>query len=305
MMGLPGSGKSYWVEKYTTSHPHTFVVSTDEIRERLYGDASIQGDVNEVFKIAFNSVKYSLTNNLADTVILDATNLSKKRRIHFLKNIKSIENVWRVCCCVISLYRRCVDSDMERERVVGEEVIKQMYTSFQPPHPHEGFDEVRFICDKQYNRFNNIESYDGFLERNRYVSQNNKHHTLSLTNHILKCVENIEEEGCTENERLAALFHDSGKPFCATNINKKGEVTEDTHYYNHQYVGAYIAIVEGLKRELRDEDICEISNLVYYHMHPLLVWNKSEKALERDRRIVGEGFIESVYKLHRADLKAH
>ena len=47
MVGLPYSGKDYYIEH--NKHPDDIVVSSDEIREELYGDASVQTAPQKVF----------------------------------------------------------------------------------------------------------------------------------------------------------------------------------------------------------------------------------------------------------------
>jgi hypothetical protein len=49
----------------------------------------------------------------------------------------------------------------------------------------------------------------------------------------------------------------------------------------------------------------DVTNMIYYHMHPYLAWKQSEKAKERDKRLLGEKMFNDIMLLHEADLAAH
>ena len=51
LVGPPGCGKSTYGKKYAEEHANTIVLSSDQIREELYGDASIQDDPARVFTL--------------------------------------------------------------------------------------------------------------------------------------------------------------------------------------------------------------------------------------------------------------
>ncbi|MGM9795755.1 MAG: AAA family ATPase, partial [Candidatus Aphodosoma sp.] len=85
LIGLPGAGKSYWSKKYIQKNPDTILVSSDSIREEVFGDVNDQSHNGEVFNIVHQRVVAAIKNGR--DVVLDATNLSRKRRIGFLKSI--------------------------------------------------------------------------------------------------------------------------------------------------------------------------------------------------------------------------
>lgn len=89
--------------------------------------------------------------------------------------------------------------------------------------------------------------------------QHNKHHNKNVFNHILKV---LESTPCVLNIRLAALFHDIGKPMCFT-IDEHGE----GHFYNHHKIGADKTreIMKRLKFD--NETINNVCILVYEHMY--------------------------------------
>ena len=72
LSAMPGSGKSTWAKAYQEAHPHTLIVSSDEIRYELTGqtqDFSKQKEVWELFSLRIHEYakKYDDV-----TVILDA-----------------------------------------------------------------------------------------------------------------------------------------------------------------------------------------------------------------------------------------
>ena len=82
MIGLPGSGKSTIAQAYSEGYGYE-VVSSDAIREELYGDAAIQGDPQKVFKVFHQRIEEVL--KAGNNCIADATNLKRKNRISMLR----------------------------------------------------------------------------------------------------------------------------------------------------------------------------------------------------------------------------
>jgi hypothetical protein len=56
---------------------------------------------------------------------------------------------------------------------------------------------------------------------------------------------------------------------------------------------------------MSDEDLLYISDLIYWHMHPLMAWAESAKAEERDKKLIGEEMYDDIMHIHIADLAAH
>ena len=74
LSAMPGSGKSTWAKKYRDEHPHTLIVSSDEIRFELTGqmqDFSKQKEVWELFSLRIHEYAKAYGDV---TVILDALN---------------------------------------------------------------------------------------------------------------------------------------------------------------------------------------------------------------------------------------
>lgn len=82
LVGLPASGKSTWAKEYSETHPDYIVHSSDKLREEMYGDNYDDADNSKVFEELHRRILEDLKMH---SVIYDATNLVKKRRVHFFK----------------------------------------------------------------------------------------------------------------------------------------------------------------------------------------------------------------------------
>ena len=91
--------------------------------------------------------------------------------------------------------------------------------------------------------------------------QCNHHHNLDLWHHSLLTVRNVPQD---VNTRMAALFHDIGKPG-AQFFDENGEA----HYHGHQYI-SYDITEEILKRlHMSNNDTKEILSLIKWHDYVL------------------------------------
>lgn len=122
--------------------------------------------------------------------------------------------------------------------------------------------------------------------------QHNPHHNLDVYQHILAVVENTPPDLVL---RLAALFHDIGKPLCFS-IDDKGI----GHFYGHDREGAELA--GRIMRRLRydNDTIATVKNLVRQHMlrinYPKM---NPAKLLAR----VGREDIDKLFALQEADAR--
>ncbi|MEW6623911.1 MAG: AAA family ATPase [Bacillota bacterium] len=135
LCGIPGSGKSTLVSLLPG-----YVVSTDRIRKFLWQDESIVKHDALVFSLVDSILNYMLKKK--ENVVLDATNLTKKTRKHYIKLGKKYQATvilhWIECPLDLALTR-----NFQRERRVPEEVILSLYHSFQEPHITEGMDLIK------------------------------------------------------------------------------------------------------------------------------------------------------------------
>jgi len=333
-VGIPGSGKSYIIDACRIMYKNPVVISSDSIREEIYGDENIQGDPKEVFRIANERVEQAINDKTVDAIYYDATNLYSKKRKAFIRKFKR-EGV-EIEAHVISrdLYETYEANEL-RERTVPHHVMNRMLLAYSLPTLSEGFDEVKYILNncKDPNFYGvlskfeleNISSYEAYINspvmlgnkmlfNTREFAQDSKHHSFSLSRHCYLAYEFIKEEfpDLGGNKRfvlmLAALLHDVGKPYCKTFKNTKGEDSRYAHYYSHENVSASVALNMLLQNQkelkLSDDDITFIVTLIQNHMRPYNA--KSEKSINKLEKDMGsrETFI-SLDWIHNADVAAH
>ena len=148
LAGLPGSGKSTWAKEYKNrmtgaDRNAVQIVSTDEIRKELWGDAADQQNGAKVFEVAYQRIEFWLSSPYCDTVIFDATNLHKKDRKRFLNKFGIMADtklVW-----FDTPYTECVRRNFQRERNVPTAVIQRMFEHMDVPTLDEGFDEYTVV----------------------------------------------------------------------------------------------------------------------------------------------------------------
>ena len=309
LIGLAGSGKSEYA-KVLSSMSDYVIHSSDSLRKELYGDENDQEHNHEVFTELHKRIKADLVKRRS--VIYDATNLNRKRRISFLKEIENI-NCEKVAYMVMCGYGQCLSQNASRDRSIPESAIFRQYCSWQPASIFEGFNRVHFYFSSADT---DLEKYrkPGFWVANDYpftdFDQENSHHRLTLGGH-LKSAHDFVKHTWPEDYRLevASALHDIGKAYTKSFVDRHGNHTQEAHYYDHHKVSAYESVFymnfNQLFSSLSVNDIAYISNLVERHMAPFMEWRQSEKSKLRDIKIFGEEFISDINKLHQADLFAH
>ena len=300
-VGLPASGKSTWAETHK-DELNAVIHSSDDIRAKLLCNMSDQSKNTEVFEILHRRVKDDLREG--KNVIMDQTGLNRKRRIHMLQNELRDIPCEKVCVLFATPYEYCLTRNFARDRQVPEGAMARMYKNFETPTTHEGFDDVQIVYS-DYDRLPCFK-YDIFsdIKRFKQFDQRNRHHKLSLGDHL----EKASQYYLNENNYItyyASLLHDVGKFYTQTNYNYKGEYSEDCHYYNHENISAYLSLFYLRNTDLSDKDILLISNLISMHMKPHITYKDSKKAYEKDKNIFGCEYMKFLNVVHEADLYAH
>ena len=301
-VGLPGSGKDY--EYYNNNCRETeevIMVSSDKIREELYGDASVQTNPAKVFQIMYDRTVATLAKN--QNVYYNATNLVAKRRKALIQNIRSDKRLSKIDIQIIAYlvvppYEVCFERNSKRDRVVPQYAMERMFKSFEPPHKSEGWDTIRVTgCDGDMREIIKI------LDKADKMPHDNHHHPEYIGTHMRLAEEKaklLEPENLVL--RYAARTHDLGKVYCKTFTNRKGEPTDEAHFYNHQNVGTYIWLSHcylftfGMISEID----FKIAHLIFNHMK----FFEGEKAIKKVREKYGEEFYDTLLKLHACDIAA-
>ena len=303
LIGLPGSGKSTYAKSITVSGNKPRIHSLDSLRKEFYGDEGAQGNNNELFCELHKRIKTDLI--AGKDVVYDATNIKKKLRMQFLNELKNI-SCTPICLCMMTSYETCIMNNENRERKVPEEVIHRMLLNYQPPHYSEGFEDIKYIFSP-LDEFDDRFDIGTFFKVANDFDQENSHHALTLGEHCYKAATYIKEY-CSENFPLyiAALLHDNGKLHTKTKTNAQGVEDGGCHYYQHHSYGAYeCSFYLYYAKQFTEQEMTYIANIIYYHMHPYLQWKQSEKALAKDKELLGERLFKDIMLLHDADLYAH
>ena len=252
LIGLPGSGKSTYAEKLDRVED-PIIVSTDKIREELFGDEAIQSNEkyngNTVFCIAYDRVKIAMLEG--KSVIFDATNVKRKDRKYFLDLLRP-ENFLALqktnykykfhAVLVATPYEKCLENNLQRRRVVPEEVIKRMMCNFEVPMKFEGWDEIEI-----YRPFANWvpAGYNDYLQylydKNDIPHDCEPWHTGTITDHVSAVVSEVGKDKILPREEKimylrVAQWHDVGKVYVKAYNEKKKRCV----YYNHNNVSAYL-----------------------------------------------------------------
>lgn len=168
--------------------------------------------------------------------------------------------------------------------VAGERIYNELSTIIASPNIGHILTDYKNIV---FSIFPELEVLDGF-------NQHNQFHIYDIYNHTIKVVENTEPDLVL---RLAALFHDVGKP----NVFTLDEM-ERGHFYNHAEASnaIFLNIAKRLKMDKRTKS--RVSRLIRMHEMDLsLKANKMYKFLEK----FGLQDMDLLFKLKAADIKGH
>lgn len=305
MVGIPGSGKSYIAERMESEakdewNADIVIHSSDNLRAELFGDINDQDHNSELFEELHKRIKDDLANG--KTVIYDATNLNKKRRKAFLKEIKKFD-CKKSCVLILSTLEECMERNLSRDRSIPNDVIKRMYMNFQPPSLDEGWEEIFLVynfLDTEYAATYNLDDFFYGKINACEIDQENEHHSKTIGYHCLAVYEYLREHYSDDVIlQIAGLMHDIGKPFTKTNVKPNGEIDAQYHYYNHGNVGAYDSFFYSLSLNLPEYDRVTVANLIFYHMLPFS-WN-TDKIKEKYKNRLGELMYNRLIQLHEAD----
>ena len=279
LVGIPGSGKSTYAKDYIKKNPDTLHLSSDKIREELWGSESVQGDPSEVFSIMQSRAVEALKNGT--DVIYDATNINRKDRSHIIDICPRFAQI--EARIIWASIETCIRRDAERKRTVGKSVIDMMLKRFQPPFYDEGFDDIKIILPDEFDCTN----YRINISRKMQIPHDNPHHVLDVGAHCRAAYLNARKD---VDIMMAALFHDIGKPYTKAFKDAKGNPSEIAHYYFHDNVGAWM--VYGIEMTSP-----YIAWLVGNHMAPFMN-TKYYKNLPPFLK-------EPIDHLHECDVNAH
>lgn len=170
-------------------------------------------------------------------------------------------------------------SKVSAERI-REEVVKLLISD----HPEMMRDLYTLGLTKVF-----LPEFDVCME----TPQNTIHHLYSVGEHTIRVIENVPAERIL---RLAALFHDIGKPACRKTDDKGRD-----HFIGHPALGA--RMTEEIMERFRfdNETIRAVCRLVTYHDDRFAV---TERNVRRSLSRVGAESYGGLLTLRRADVLA-
>lgn len=311
-IGLPGSGKDTYYNSFLKDY--YVLVSSDAIRQEVFGDVNDQTHNGEVFDIMLKRTIEAL--NEGKKVYYNATNLSSRRRASLLKALKQAVKVdfATEAFVVATPYEICVERNSNRERTVPQYVMERMLRNFEPPYYNEGWDYIMVVGNTRTPGWLRV-----ILDSLIGVPHDNPHHTLTIGAHMkltnllfrskyINTLMTLMNEPFNGDVRKvislgdytildnATLYHDLGKNICKTFSDKKGNHSEIAHFYNHANVSAYYFI----SNTAADEVDLLTANLIADHMK----FFDGEAAVKKLKEKYGDKYW-LLEELHEFDTSAH
>jgi predicted kinase len=141
MVGPAGCGKSA-LAALIAEKLDADIVSSDNVREEIFGNASVQKDHGKVFARCHELTREALRRG--HSVIFDATNLYPKHRKAVIRLARECGDVRVRGVVYTGDFETCLEQNKMRERQVPEGVIELMYGNLHRFEPvlSEGFDDL-------------------------------------------------------------------------------------------------------------------------------------------------------------------
>ena len=140
LAGLAGSGKSTYAAKLSKENPNIKIVSSDSIREKIFGNVNDQSHNYEIFsKIIPEQIRRGIA--WMNDVIIDATSINHKDRKSYIQLANQL-NVDIECHYFPADIELAKKQNAGRDRKVPEWVIDKMANKWQEPSIDEGFSHV-------------------------------------------------------------------------------------------------------------------------------------------------------------------
>lgn len=147
LIGLPGSGKSTWAKALIKQAPTYSWISTDCLRQQLYGDEAVQGDwlaVWQAVQAAWQASAIAICQGQQQGAIYDATNVRRRDRATALTAARQLGFTYIAGCWFDLPLALCLARNQQRSRQVPVAVIHRMHRQLLGAEPSlsEGFDQL-------------------------------------------------------------------------------------------------------------------------------------------------------------------
>lgn len=148
LIGVPGSGKSTWLESLGKFEDTTTIISTDNTIEYIAEEFGMTYDqcfkdlIKFAEKVMWNSIESAV--HFEDNIIIDRTNLSAASRRKFFRSLEDYE------------FEAVVFATPEQEewdrrlnsrpgKTIPSHVLNSMATSMELPSESEGFSKITYV----------------------------------------------------------------------------------------------------------------------------------------------------------------
>lgn len=321
LIGLPASGKSTLARELADKET-AIILSSDTLREELYGDINDQTHNTEVFEEMNQRTNQFIKEGY--NVIYDATNLNRKRRIHLINQIAKDADE-KIAYYLNLHWTSAIRRDEKRERTVGESVIKKMYKNVQIPLMGEGWDHMHYSSfsarplnhgfrDKVEELLflgpSHDDLFDGLAELVTVdfdtifnFPHDSSYHKFSVSRHTYWVYRWILDNYNGPDKLMllwAAVFHDIGKYFCKSFINHKGLEQKHANFIGHEYVSSQLAMENLALLGYKEDFITDICALIQTHM---MLYN--DGGLDKAAKLIGTKLADRLLILNTADRTAH
>lgn len=149
LIGLPGSGKSYWRANFLTNNKDYEVASSDDIIDALClkDNITYSEGFDKFIKQADKEFKEKVENffKTKNNFIIDRTNMSEKSRKDYLNKAKL--NNYKVRAVVFSVSDAILNDRLKKRegKNIPSYVISTMKKSYQRPSLDEGFTNIEYV----------------------------------------------------------------------------------------------------------------------------------------------------------------
>jgi predicted kinase len=156
LIGVPGSGKSFWTKQTLDSVNNYRIISTDDFIEKV---AAEQGKTyNDVFKDEIDAATKQMILDIADAIakkeniIWDQTNLTVKSRASKVARLISAGYM------IIAVVFECPQEELERRRIdrqqktgkfISQSILDSMSATYVRPTKEEGFHDILIISPEE------------------------------------------------------------------------------------------------------------------------------------------------------------
>jgi predicted kinase len=139
-IGVPGCGKSTWMQKNITDASKTAVINMDTIRQEVTGSATDQTQNALVASLARQKFLTAVSHGVP-TIYWDNTTTQRKYRKELIQVGK--KGGYEVIAVHFKVpFDTCAKRNAARDRVVPYDVLVRMQSQLQPPEQGEGWDNI-------------------------------------------------------------------------------------------------------------------------------------------------------------------